>query len=160
MKVVKTIAIVLLVILVLIQFYRPEKNKSDTVPTTDITMVTNMPPDVKKTLQQACYDCHSNNTVYPVYYNFEPIAYWMANHVEDGKRHLDFSEWGNYSDKKKADKLNHAIKMVKNHKMPLDSYTWMHPEGKLSESQITGFTNWAKQYMAVNNLKEEENRPQ
>ena len=140
---VKNILIMLLIAFVLIQFYPPEKNQSGTIPETDIVMMTHPPEAVKNILETSCYDCHSNTTRYPWYNNIVPVSYWMADHIDHGKKHLNFSDWGTYNSKKKAHKLEEVIEEVKAHEMPLKSYLWMHDEAKLSEEQIKTLTEWA-----------------
>ncbi|MFY9216568.1 MAG: heme-binding domain-containing protein, partial [Flavobacteriaceae bacterium] len=79
------------------QFYRPEKNISETYSTSFFENETNPPAPILTTLQSKCYDCHSNNTEYPWYNNIAPVSYWIDAHVEDGKKHLNFSNWEQYS---------------------------------------------------------------
>jgi hypothetical protein len=95
MKFLKRLGLVLLAILVIIQFFHPAKNQSTEVLPTDIAKVYVAPaPDVDVILKKACNDCHSNNTVYPWYNNVQPVAWWLNNHIENGKRHLNFSDFG------------------------------------------------------------------
>lgn len=144
MKILKKILVALLLILIVMQFFRPKKNKSDVVPATDFLAVTNPTPELQSLVKNACYDCHSNHTRYPWYSEVAPFSYIIAEHVKDGKKHLNFSEWDAYSMKKKAHKLEEFVEEVKEKHMPLDSYTWLHNDAKLSEEQITKLTNWVK----------------
>ncbi|NER11966.1 cytochrome C [Leptobacterium flavescens] len=153
MKIVKKILVLLLIVLVIMQFIRPEKNTSDTVPATDFITMTNPSEEIKGILKTACYDCHSNNTVYPWYNNIAPVSYWLADHVKDGKKHLNFSDWGNYDQKRKAHKLEELVEEVKEHKMPLNSYLWMHKDAKLDDAQIEALTSWAQDLRFVYQLK-------
>ena len=97
MKILKKIALLLLVILVGMQFYRPDKNQTQGDHTAEFITETNPPEDVKTILQQTCYDCHSNNTEYPWYNNIAPISYWLSDHVKDGKKHLKQGQPGKMS---------------------------------------------------------------
>ena len=81
----------LLVILIVIQFIRPDKNESNDL-TYDVSTKYEVPDDVSHILQVSCNDCHSNKTEYPWYAEIQPVGWWLNNHVEDGKRHLNFSE--------------------------------------------------------------------
>jgi len=144
MKILKKILVALLLILIVMQFFRPKKNQSDVVPATDFLAVTNPTPELQSLVKNACYDCHSNHTRYPWYSEVAPFSYIIAEHVKDGKKHLNFSEWDAYSMKKKAHKLEEFVEEVKEKHMPLDSYTWLHNDAKLSEEQITKLTNWVK----------------
>jgi hypothetical protein len=91
-----------------------------------------------------CYDCHSNNTVYPWYYNIQPVAWWMAGHVDEGKEHLNFSEYKKYPAKRAAHKLEEVIEMIDEDEMPLKSYLVAHPEAKLSQQDKDAINTWIK----------------
>jgi hypothetical protein len=144
MKIIKKLLILLLIVFIVIQFFRPQKNISDTIPATDFIAMTKPSPQIEATLRAACYDCHSNNTNYPWYSELAPVSFVIAEHVKDGKKHLNFSEWDTYSAKKKAHKLEELVEEVEEGHMPEESYTWMHAEAKLTEAQISELTNWAK----------------
>ena len=158
MKWVKRFLILALLVLVVLQLVRPDKNDggydslktfvTETTPTDEVTVI----------LKTACYDCHTNQTKYPWYANVAPFSYWIDEHIEHGKGHLNFAEWGNYSDKRKDHKLEEVIEMVEEKTMPLPSYTWIHKDAILDEAQTAALINWAKlarvQYSAA------ANRPQ
>jgi exonuclease VII small subunit len=143
-KIIKWTCIGLLVALVLIQFYRPAKNIDPTTPASDITVAYQTPPEITQILHKACYDCHSNNTAYPWYNNFQPVAMWLADHVKDGKDELNFSEYGNFKTKRKLKKLREIVKEVEENEMPLDSYTWIHSEARLTAAEKQLLIEWAK----------------
>jgi hypothetical protein len=143
MKIVKKVALALLVIFVALQFYRPEKNQAQGNHTALFITQTNPSPEVKLILQESCYDCHSNNTEYPWYNNVAPFSYWLSNHIKDGKKHLNFSNWGNYDDKKKDHKLEEVVEMIEAGEMPLNEYTWTHETAKLTEEQQNAVIAWA-----------------
>lgn len=143
MKIIKKILLVLLVVFLAMQFYRPQKNVSDTVPATDLLLVEQPPAELVGIFKAACYDCHSNNTKYPWYNHIAPVSFLLADHVKEGKKHLNFSEWESYSAKKKAHKMEECIEEVKERHMPMESYVWMHPEAKLTDAQIAMLTEWA-----------------
>ncbi|WP_340198951.1 heme-binding domain-containing protein [Ascidiimonas sp. W6] len=154
MKIIKKILILLLIALIVIQFLRPEKNLSETIPATDFIAMTSPSPKIETTLRSACYDCHSNNTKYPWYSEVAPISFLIAEHVKDGKKHLNFSEWGNYSVKKKAHKLEELIEEVEEGHMPESAYTWMHAEANLSKEQVAELNSWAKDLRFIYQLGE------
>lgn len=145
MKTVKNLLIILLIAFVLLQFYRPEQNDSGVVPDTDMIVMTDPPAPVRHILKTSCYDCHSNTTEYPWYNAVFPVSYWLADHIKHGKEHLNFSAWGEYNARRKAHKLEELIEEVKQHKMPLDSYLWMHGDTRLSEEEIQTLTDWAEE---------------
>ncbi len=148
MKIVKKIAIALLVVLIGMQFYRPEKNVSEGDYVATFETETQPSTEVKEILKTTCYDCHSANTEYPWYNNIAPVSYWLAEHIEDGKKHLNFSDWENYDAKKKDHKLEELIEEVKEGKMPLNEYTWTHADAKLSDEQISVLLAWADEARA------------
>ncbi|MEO9511403.1 MAG: heme-binding domain-containing protein [Flavobacteriaceae bacterium] len=144
MKIAKKIAIALLIVLVGMQFYRPSKNTATGDYVAVFESETKPNNEVKAILQSACYDCHSDHTNYPWYNNIAPISYWLDDHIEEGKEHLDFSNWENYSAKKKDHKLDELIEEVEEGKMPLKEYTWTHKEAKLTEDQKSALMAWAR----------------
>ncbi|MDC0008235.1 heme-binding domain-containing protein [bacterium] len=152
MKLGKKIPIALLLVLVAMQFYRPEKNQAQGNHTKVFLDQTNPPDEVKSILQQTCYDCHSNNTNYPWYNNIAPVSYWLADHVKDGKKHLNFSDWENYSAKKAAHKLEETAEMVGEGSMPLKEYTWTHETARLTEEQRKAVVAWAEQTKSLYEL--------
>lgn len=144
----KKILIGFAMLFVAIQFYRPARNESSAAPdANDITMKYAVPANVQQILRDACYDCHSNNTHYPWYNNIQPVASWMANHVEEAKSELNFNEFGKRRIALQNHKLEEIIDEVKEGEMPLSSYTWMHSEAKLSPEQRQAIINWASGLM-------------
>lgn len=148
MKILKKIGWFLLLALLIAQFFRPEKNEGDLATITPFVEETNPPEDVHNILKNTCYDCHSNVTKYPWYNKITPINYWMADHVNHGKEELNFSDWSTYSLKKKEHKMEEVYEEVEEKHMPLDSYTWIHSEAKLTDEQIKAVVDWAKQVQA------------
>jgi hypothetical protein len=140
----RKIALFILLVLIVIQFFQPQKNQSSELLAADITKVTNVPDDVLTILKTSCYDCHSNNTVYPWYNNLQPVAWWLNNHVNEGKEHLNFSEFGNYTADKSRKKLRGIIKDIEEGEMPLTSYTVIHRNAILDEAQKKLVINWAE----------------
>ncbi|MEO5909408.1 MAG: heme-binding domain-containing protein [Pelobium sp.] len=139
----KKVLIGIAVILVLIQFIRPEKNIHPEVQANAIQTVYSVPDTVNQLLTVACYDCHSNNTRYPWYNNIQPLAWWLNNHVQDGRKHLNFDEFTSYSLKKQDHKLEELIDSQKDHWMPLDSYTWAHGNAVLTAKESKMIVDWA-----------------
>ena len=140
----KKILLGLIVILAAIQFIRPARNLSDKATPNEISLHYPMPQEVKVILKHSCNDCHSNNTVYPWYVNLQPVGWWMQWHINDGKRHLNFSEFGTYSEKKAKEKYGDIEDEVSNGEMPLDSYVWLHHDTRLTPEQSKVVVDWAK----------------
>lgn len=152
----RKILLVLLAVLVIIQFIRPGKNQSVSKSATDITVQYAVPASVQTIIDKACADCHSNNTRYPWYNNIQPVGWWLAKHVNDGKKELNFADFASYTPKKQHHKLEEIIETVKEGEMPLDSYTWIHKEAVLTEQEKLAISQWAdslrKEIAAKNNL--------
>ena len=142
MKILKKILWILLIVFIVIQFFRPEKNQSPVISPNDISKQYPVPQDVEFILAKACRDCHSNNTRYPRYNNIQPVSWWLDNHVHDGKRGLDFSEFKTYRISKQFKRMNDCINLVKKNSMPLDSYTWIHKDAILTDAEKQKLFDW------------------
>ncbi|MBK0381601.1 heme-binding domain-containing protein [Pedobacter sp. SD-b] len=140
----KKILLAIAVILVVIQFIKPEKNIHAGTQPNSITSKYAMPDTVNKILTVACYDCHSNNTRYPWYNKTQPIAWWLNDHVTGGKKHFNFDEFTTYSLKRQDHKLEELIASQDEGWMPLESYTFIHKDALLNASQKKILTDWAK----------------
>lgn len=141
-KILKRTFQIFILAFIVIQFIRPAKNKSEGISNNDITKVYPVPENVQAILKTSCYDCHSNNTVYPWYSQIQPVAWWLNNHIEEGKRELNFSEFASYRIGRQYRKLDEVNKQVKEDEMPLDSYLWIHKNAKLDEQQKLTLANW------------------
>ncbi|MHA7944744.1 heme-binding domain-containing protein [Formosa sp. 3Alg 14/1] len=144
MKGLKKILLLILVVFVIAQFFKPEQNTGDLTSIEPFLEETNPPEPVRVILQESCYDCHSDYTRYPWYSHITPVNYWLAEHVNDGKKHFNVSKWNSYSIKKKDHKIEELIEMVEAKEMPLESYTLAHSEAKLSEADISSIKEWAE----------------
>jgi hypothetical protein len=142
MKILKIIAVVLLVAFVGIQFVPTERNQSDVVPKTDFMLVNDVPKNIKNKLQVSCYDCHSNNTQYPWYNKVQPVAWFLEKHINEGKAELNFNEWDSLSNRRKKSKLRSIIKQIENDEMPLFSYTLIHKDARFSDTEKQEFIQW------------------
>ncbi len=145
MKIVKIIAGIFLVALVLIQFIPVDYNQNDTVPQTDFMLVHKVPEAIQKKIQVSCYDCHSNNTQYPWYNRVQPVAWFLEDHIKEGKAELNFNEWDSLSSRRKTSKLRSIIKQIESGEMPLDSYTLIHRDAKFSKEETEEIINWVTQ---------------
>ena len=141
----KKIIIAVLLLLIIAQFFKPEKNQGNVDGFMAFYEDTAPPQNVKNILERACFDCHSAHTEYPWYNTITPINYWLASHVNEGKKHFDVSKWQQYNLKRKDHKMEEFIEMVEDKEMPLKSYTWTHKEANLSQEQINTLLAWAKQ---------------
>ena len=135
---------VLVVGLIALQFYRPARNSGEPEGPDSIVRSHKVPDDVRAVLRRSCYDCHSNQTNYPWYAEIQPVRLWMDSHVNDGKRHLNFSTFAKYESKRAARKLDEMVDTLIGGSMPLKSYTWVHRNAVLSKSEVKLVTAWAE----------------
>ena len=142
MKSIKQIILVLAIVFVAIQFIQPAHNKSGQVLPTDFTKVYAVPTNLQIMLQNACYDCHSNNTNYPCYSNIQPMAWIMKRHIDNGKEKLNFSEFGSYGSRRQISKLKGIANQIKDDEMPLASYKMMHSKATLTKEEKALIMDW------------------
>lgn len=147
---IKKISIAILALLILIQFIPYEKNVSG-IQEYAISNDYEVPGNIKTIFENACNDCHTNQTQYPWYSNVEPFGFWLNSHIQDGKRHLNFSEFTNRPLAYQNHKLEETIEMIEQNEMPIPSYTYLglHPEANLSEGEKQEIIDWAKSQMAM-----------
>lgn len=136
---------ILLTVFIVIQFFHPKQNNDSTIGANHIYNQYATSNDVKIILDKACYDCHSNYTKYPWYSKVQPIAWFLNYHINEGKHHLNFSEFGTYNAKRKAKKMDEVSEVLKENEMPLSSYTLIHSDAKLTNAEKATLINWAKQ---------------
>src|SRR5438552_6922106 len=139
----KRILLILIIILVAIQFIKPQKNIHPEAQTEDISTLYSVPADVDTILARACNDCHSNNTRYPWYNNVQPLTWFLNNHVNDGKEELNFNEFATYRLSKQYHKLEEVKEQIDKDEMPLSSYTLIHTDAKLTAADKDILINWS-----------------
>lgn len=100
--------------------------------------------EVADVFQRACADCHTNNTVWPWYSKVAPVSWWIVDHVEDGRSHLNLSEWDGLELDRKDHKLEEVVEVIEDGEMPLASYVRGHPEADLSDAEGAALIRWAE----------------
>jgi len=140
---IKKILLFLLVAFVVMQAFRPAKNNSGD-KSKDISLSYPISDSVTKIFDKACNDCHSNNTRYPLYAEIQPLAWWLNDHVTDGKKHFNLNEFSGYRIAKQYKKLEECIEQVKEGEMPLESYTLIHKEARLSDAEKQTLFDWCE----------------
>ncbi len=146
-KILRTILILLLIVFVIIQFIRPVENKNDEIAQDQMTAAYPVPDSVMKNLKVSCYDCHSNTTVYPFYWRIQPVAWFLNNHIIDGKRHLNFSEFTTYPLWRQHNAFKDIVEQLKKDEMPLTSYTLIHRNAILTPDEKLRMEDWATAQM-------------
>ena len=143
MKDYKKILIFLFIVFVGIQFIPTNHNQSTEILKSEITKNFDIPQNIQVLLIKSCYDCHSNNTHYPWYSKIQPGSWILEKHIKEGKKDLNFSEFGNYSKRKQKSKFKSIASQVRDHKMPIASYTLIHRNAKLSKVEKQQIMKWS-----------------
>lgn len=102
----------------------------------------NVTPEVAAILDRSCQDCHSNATRWPWYSNFAPPSWLLVDHVNEGRQHLNLSEWGRLDKRRASNKLEEICDEVKTGAMPMASYTWIHRSARLSPEDAKILCDW------------------
>ena len=140
----QTIFLSLLIILIALQFFRPEKNQGIRSTGNDLFSLVYVDDSIKTLLETSCFDCHSNYTNYSWYGHLSPVSLFLNKHIVKGKKELNFTEWGNYPDKDKISKLVDIYDEVEGGDMPLESYLKIHKDAVLSEHKKNLILSWAE----------------
>ena len=140
----KKILLVLLILLIIIQFFHPSRNISKSEQPNNIARAFNVPAEVKTILDKACMDCHSNNTRYRWYFKIQPVDWWLTHHINEGKQELNFDEYTNKSLRYQYHKMESTVDVIKKGEMPLDSYLWVHKDAILTGEEKNTLINWAQ----------------
>lgn len=141
----KKVFYIFLVIVAIIQLFQPDRNHSNENLQSELSNKYKLPDSIENLLSTVCYDCHSNNTDYPFLINLQPIGWYMQTKVTDGKKHLNFSEFGNYSTTEAINKLDEINEVMQKNEMPLQSYRWYNKEANLNDEQRQSIAKWALQ---------------
>ena len=141
----KKILIIFIVIMILIQFITIDKENPISDESKDFITINNPPEEIVETLKNACYDCHSNKTKYPWYSNVAPASWLIKEHINNGRRHLNFSIWEDYKEAKKEHKIDECIEMIKSGEMPMKGYVLFHSEAELTNEQKSSFIYWLRE---------------
>lgn len=142
MKPIKKIVLALAVVFISMQFIQPARNRSGQALPTDFARTFSIPANVEGIFQNACYDCHTNNTNYPWYSNIQPMAWIMANHINNGKAKLNFSDFCSNTTRKQISKLKEVSSQIKDDEMPISSYKAMHKKANLTKEERNLLMDW------------------
>ena len=142
-KILVTAGFLLLIILLILQFIRPERNEGLRGTENDMVRVIEVPADIGAMLEHSCYDCHSNQTRYPWYSRISPISWLLERHISHGKEKLNFSEFGNLDRTAKIALLSDLCEVVQADIMPLKSYLLIHRDAGLTEDETAAICAWS-----------------
>ena len=128
---------------VAIQFVRPPRTNPTTVP--ERTLAGRMPvtKEAAAVLDRSCRDCHSNDTRWPWYSNVAPVSWFVIDHVDHGRRHLNYSDWAQYPPEDARRLLKNICEFAKKETMPLSSYLRVHRDARLSDADVAALCDWS-----------------
>ena len=110
----------------------------------DLRLSADIPEDVALILKTSCYDCHSNETVYPWYAYLAPVSWLVVKDVKNGRADLNFSEWGTLKTRDKIKFLDEISEEVEEDNMPLPIYTVTHRDAILNDQQKRDLMDWTE----------------
>ena len=142
MKAVKIIIAVLVLIFIAVQFFPsgiPANKPEDEKSVANDSLITE---PVLEQLRKSCFDCHSDQVDFPWYSKIAPSSWLLADHINEGKSHLNFSEWEVYSNREKIGLLDDIKDEVSSGEMPLKSYLLIHRDAKPGSEEIAAILKW------------------
>jgi hypothetical protein len=122
-----------------LQLFNP--SRSNPPVKTDFIAAASPPTSVTASIRAACYDCHSHETVWPLYARIAPVSWLIASDVNEGRKHLNFSDWP-VDTARAAKNLDRMNEVVDYREMPPKKYTLLHAEARLSEAQRKAVLDW------------------
>jgi hypothetical protein len=140
---IRRVILVLVVLCAAAQFVRPARTNPPVDPVQTLEAVAQVPATLGPVLRRSCYDCHSNETRWPWYTEVVPMSWGVANHVREGRAAMNFSEWGRYPARKRTALLEKLCDQVREGKMPLPNYLWIHRDARLSENEWKAVCDWS-----------------
>lgn len=141
-RVVRWLLLIGVGLFVIAQFMGPAKTNPAIEQTLALESHAQVDPKVAAILDRSCNDCHSNKTQWPWYAHVAPVSWFVIDHVNEGRIHLNFSEWGSYDADQRRDLLRDICAEVKQGTMPLSSYTPLHPGSALTRDDIMTICEW------------------
>lgn len=140
----KKILLWAMVILGLIQLIPIDRSNKPVNKKQNFVDVLQAPKEVQEILKNACYDCHSNEVIYPKYAYIAPVSWSIKHHINEGRERVNFSEWSLYNKEQKDHILDDIIESIENKEMPYKGYIPMHPKSNLTDMQRNFFSNYFK----------------
>jgi len=131
----KPILLALAALFILLQFFQIDKTNPPVDTNNDYITMQNPPTEIAEMMRTSCYDCHSNETVYPWYTYVQPVGWWVQKHIRAGKKGLNYSEWRQCNEEDKPSSLKEMAEEVEETKMPLLPYWLAHWDAKLNEEK-------------------------
>jgi len=139
-----------------IQVMRPERTNPVSPSERHLASRLPMTPEAAAVFERSCRDCHSNETRWPWYSQIAPTSWFVVNHVNHARSHLNVSEWDRYEPRKAAHHLEEMCENARDRKMPLPSYLWIHRGARPSEADIEALCAWTETAGASLHLSERD----
>src|SRR5262245_24151983 len=138
----RAVLFVFLVLFIGPQFVRPDRTNPPSPA--GGSLMSKMTPQVAAIVDRACRDCHTNDTRWPWYTSVTPTNWLIANHVQHGREHVNFSTWAAYDEDEQDKFLGGICSLPKRGRMPLPSYLFIHGEAKLSDADVAALCAWSE----------------
>ena len=135
-KILKYAGLIVVLLLTAAQVVQPDRTNPPTDPAATFEAVAKPSPQLIAIVQRACGDCHSHDTAWPWYSRIAPVSWLVADHVHEGRTHLNFSQWNLLSPDMSARRLKASCQEAQENDMPLWHYKLMHPQAKLTDDDI------------------------
>jgi hypothetical protein len=132
-----------------IQFVRPARTNPVTIPERTLAARVPVTREAAAVLDRACRDCHSNDTRWPWYSHVAPASWLVIDHVDHGRRHVNYSDWAQYRREDAERLLQNTCAFARKDTMPLPSYLWMHRGARLSDADVSALCDWTDSALRV-----------
>ena len=143
MRILKFPGFGILLLVVAAQFFPPDRQTDSFDPALAMERRFPIPDDVAAVLTRSCHDCHSDRTVYPWYASVQPVGWWLADHIEEGRGHLNFDRFLTYSTRRQFHKFEEIREMIEQDEMPLPSYLIIHRDAVLTPDAAALLMSWS-----------------
>jgi hypothetical protein len=140
----RRLIVVLVILFAVAQVVGPARTNPASDPAKAITKTIPVPRDVQAILDRSCRDCHTNQTTWPWYAHVAPMSWGVIGHVNDGRGNMNFSDWP-AGPEEAGELLDKVCKEVKQGKMPLDQYLWLHDDARLSDAEKKRLCAWSSE---------------
>ncbi len=150
MKFLRILFILLIAAFVVFQFIGIEKTNPEFEPSMDFIVMENPPEEIAQMIRSACYDCHSNETIWPWYSNIAPVSWKLEEHVIDGRDNLNLNMWGEFDVEDRAYVIEEMIEEMEEGEMPIPGYLITHSDAKLTAEQQAKLFKWFRSIQKMN----------
>lgn len=144
LKAIKIVVVLLVIAFATLQVFQVDRTNPPIIEAETLAAAVNVPENVQAIFDRSCNDCHSNNTVYPWYSKVQPSGWFVKDHIDDGRRHLNFSVFNTYEQKRKVKKLEEICEQVESKEMPLPSYLWLHRDAAMRDGEAKILCDWVE----------------